>query len=236
MSEKGAQEQSKTKRAKLYRSKKDRMVAGVCGGVSSYWGIDTVLLRIIWVLSILFGGVGFLLYLAAIIIIPENPDESYQEEDTSDRDNRTAFWGSLLIIVGSIILLKQFGFFYYIRYWDIPWKVIWSILLILLGVFLLVNKRDSEAGNALKDGEIEAKPSRKQLFRSRSQKMISGVCGGLANYFDIDVSIVRVGWVLLTLVSFGAGIVGYIVMVIAIQEDPEEVSSSSETVLRQKEK
>jgi phage shock protein C len=235
------QEMKNEGQQKLYRSKSDRMVAGVCGGMSKHWGIDTVLLRIIWVLSVLFGGVGFLLYLAAIIIIPENPNESYSESDGKSKDDRTVFWGSTLIIIGAIILLKQFGLFYYIRYWDIPWKVIWSILLIILGVFLLVNKKESENENT--DAGISSSPDKnrsdtntKKLFRSSSSKMISGVCAGLARYFDLDISVVRISWVLLTLISFGAGIIGYIVLMIVIQEEDNEVEQTSAAMVSKEDK
>jgi phage shock protein C len=225
---------------KLYRSKSDRMVAGICGGISKHWGIDTVLLRIIWALSILFGGIGFLLYIAAIIIIPENPNEDYSETDNKDKSDRTVFWGSALIIVGVIILLKQFGLFYYIRYWDIPWKVIWSILLIVLGVFLLVNKKESEneGGTGISSSPENNTSDRnaKKLFRSRSSKMISGVCAGLANYFDLDISVVRISWVLLTLISFGAGIIGYIVLMIVIQEEEDQIKQTSAPIVDKEDK
>ena len=52
---------------KLYRSKTNRMLAGVCGGLGEYFNIDPVIFRIAVVLT----GVGLIAYLAAIIIIPE---------------------------------------------------------------------------------------------------------------------------------------------------------------------
>ena len=227
MTDEKKQETPQEEKKKLFRSKANRMVAGVCGGLSVYFGIDAVLLRIIWVLSILFGGVGFILYLAAIIIIPENPDEEYSEKSSSGKNDRTIFWGSTLIIIGVIILLKQFGLFYYIKYWDIPWQTIWSIFLIILGVFLLINKGSSVnsiTGDGGENGDKSDQDS-KQLFRSRKVKMISGVCGGLADYFNIDVSLVRIGWVLLTMASFGVGIIGYIIMIIIFPEEPDELTS-----------
>jgi phage shock protein C len=51
----------------------------------------------------------------------------------------------------------------------------------------------------------------KRLQRSRTEKMIGGVCGGLAEYFTVDPTIVRVLWVLLTLLG-GAGILLYVVL------------------------
>ncbi len=51
----------------------------------------------------------------------------------------------------------------------------------------------------------------KRLQRSRTEKMIGGVCGGLAEYFSVDPTIVRILWVLITLLG-GAGIILYVVL------------------------
>jgi len=51
----------------------------------------------------------------------------------------------------------------------------------------------------------------KRLQRSRTEKMIGGVCGGLADYFSVDPTVVRVLWVLLTLLG-GAGILLYVIL------------------------
>jgi phage shock protein C len=58
---------------RLYRSKKERMIAGVCGGVADYFNIDPVVARIIFVVLGLGWGGGFLLYLIMWIIVPEEP-------------------------------------------------------------------------------------------------------------------------------------------------------------------
>lgn len=57
----------------------------------------------------------------------------------------------------------------------------------------------------------------KKLFRSTSEKMLCGVCGGLAEYFDIDPTLVRVGYVFLSLFSAGfPGLLLYIVMALIV--------------------
>jgi phage shock protein C len=56
---------------KLVRTKNDRMIAGVCGGLARYAGLDPVLVRLLMVGLVIFGGSGALLYLAGWIIIPE---------------------------------------------------------------------------------------------------------------------------------------------------------------------
>jgi phage shock protein C len=59
---------------KLYRNRTDRMIAGVCGGLGRYLGIDPTLIRLAFVLLLLFGiGSGLLVYLVMLLIIPEEP-------------------------------------------------------------------------------------------------------------------------------------------------------------------
>ena len=63
---------------------------------------------------------------------------------------------------------------------------------------------------------------RKRLYKSRNNKMICGVCAGIADYFNIDPSIVRVLWAVLALAS-GTGILAYIACAIILPEGDTEV-------------
>jgi len=69
----GFQSKMKTNKntRRLYRSKKNRVIAGVCGGIGEYFNIDPTLVRLLWVLFIFAGGSGLLAYIIAWIIIPE---------------------------------------------------------------------------------------------------------------------------------------------------------------------
>ncbi|HEX8132086.1 MAG TPA: PspC domain-containing protein [Actinomycetes bacterium] len=58
---------------KLYRSKTDRKVAGVCGGLAQYFNIDPTLIRVLFVVLAILGGSGLVLYLALWIIVPNEP-------------------------------------------------------------------------------------------------------------------------------------------------------------------
>lgn len=56
---------------KLYLSDKDRKIAGVCGGLADYFGIDSTIIRILWALAVLVSyGTGFILYLVFWLIVP----------------------------------------------------------------------------------------------------------------------------------------------------------------------
>lgn len=58
---------------KIYLSKTDKKIGGVCGGVAEYFGIDSTLVRMLLVLFALMGGSGILAYIIAWIVIPEKP-------------------------------------------------------------------------------------------------------------------------------------------------------------------
>lgn len=67
-----ADTQTATPVRRLFRSRDDRMIAGVCGGAAKYFGIDPTLLRLLLVLAAILGiGTGVLVYLACWLLVPE---------------------------------------------------------------------------------------------------------------------------------------------------------------------
>jgi len=77
---------------KLYRSKTDRKLAGVCGGIAEYFGVDSTLVRLAAVILIFASGAGILAYVVAWAIIPERPDHvdvsyHYDSEDEYKSDD-----------------------------------------------------------------------------------------------------------------------------------------------------
>ncbi len=67
--------------------------------------------------------------------------------------------------------------------------------------------------------QVGAIYARKRLMRSRNDRSIAGVCAGLAEYFDLDVSAIRVAWAL-TVVFFGCGLLAYVIAWVVIPEEP----------------
>ena len=60
----------------------------------------------------------------------------------------------------------------------------------------------------------------KKLYKSNMNKMLDGVCGGIAEYFNIDPTLVRLGWVVFCALG-GSGVLAYIVAALIIPRDPE---------------
>lgn len=127
---------------RLYRSRKERMIAGVAGGLAEYLDVDVSVIRIVWLLTLSFGG--GLAYLIACFIIPEQPFGSeYNESPFNDDWNRTESqtnpeehdlrWhrsGVILIVLGLYFLLRAL----------LPWprfRDLIPFILISLGLIIL---------------------------------------------------------------------------------------------------
>lgn len=76
-------ERSKTMTKRLYRSRTNRVFAGVIGGIGEYFDTDPVLLRVAWVVITIFSGVfpGLIAYIIAALIVPERPVGAVPDED-----------------------------------------------------------------------------------------------------------------------------------------------------------
>lgn len=59
----------------------------------------------------------------------------------------------------------------------------------------------------------------KRLYKSNTEKKLDGVCGGIAEYFDIDPTLVRLAWILFTALG-GSGLLAYIIAAIVIPHQP----------------
>ena len=90
---------------KLYRSSRQKLIAGVCGGLAEYFNMDVSIIRLIWAISVLFGGISLFLYIIAALIMPveenaggttvsdENGNVIYSDTDTNVKDRSLIFLG-----------------------------------------------------------------------------------------------------------------------------------------------
>ena len=141
---------------RLSRSRSDRMLGGVCGGLGKYLGIDSNIVRFFFILFTLTGGFGVLLYLALWLIIPaddETTEVSGRPFDAAEFGNRARGMGADLrqamhnsnpnaakilgiglVVAGAVFLIQNL---------NIPWlswlrtDIFWPALLILAGAALV---------------------------------------------------------------------------------------------------
>jgi len=69
---------------RVYRSREDRLIGGICGGLGEYFDVDPTILRISWVAITVFSGVlpGVLVYCIALFIVPQTPPENRSLQKT----------------------------------------------------------------------------------------------------------------------------------------------------------
>lgn len=233
---------------RLYRSPRDRMIAGVCGGFAEYLGVDPALVRILWLLTVFAGGLGLWLYIAAWIIVPERPATA-DELARPRSSNSGVVWGVVLVVVGLFLLGRRFDmfdFWPYFSYWHWhawPWwrldADVWIPLLIIIAGVVYIFYALSRGGQTGKPAEspapaapaAEAAPTpRTRLYRVRQGRMILGVCTGLADHFNMDVSMIRLFWVLGTLLtSVTVGVLLYFILAIVLPEKPPESDTTAAT-------
>jgi phage shock protein PspC (stress-responsive transcriptional regulator) len=128
----------------LMRSRKNNVLAGVCGGIAEYFNIDVIVVRLIWVVSALFNGPGLGIYILCAIIIPKAPynydsyDEDYVPDYDEDKSERSKTYMALGLIGIGIYLAVRIIF---------PWlsfKYLWPVALIGVGVMLLNKEKYTE--------------------------------------------------------------------------------------------
>ena len=64
---------------------------------------------------------------------------------------------------------------------------------------------------------------KKRLYKSREDKKLCGVCGGIAEYFELDPTIIRLAWVVFTLLG-GSGIIAYIIAAIVMPDKEDDIN------------
>ena len=221
---------------RLYKSRLNKMIDGVCGGIAEYFDVDPTIIRILVVLSTFLGGSGFILYIVGMIIMPVNPEHenvSQPAAPTASRSDRQRFWAVLLILVGALILITNLGWFAAFHWWHLSWGMIFPIILILIGVgFIYVQTKrpqviSSQPGYSTGTPEHPSPSSgtQKELRRSLSDRKLFGVCGGIAAYFNVDSTIVRILYICLVIASLGWGLLLYIILTILMREEKPTTTS-----------
>ncbi len=70
---------------RLYRSKNEKMIAGVAGGLADYLDLDPTIIRLLFVVLLFVGGGGGVIYIMMMLIVPEQPDDSDIVEIVEDK-------------------------------------------------------------------------------------------------------------------------------------------------------
>ncbi len=134
---------------RLHRSSSEKMLAGVSGGLAESFDVDVTLVRVGWVvLCFLTAGFALVGYLLLAIIMPrgnvglsDSPRTARDEkamafgEEGSRRSRRRDLLALVIISIGCVMLLSNFGVF-----WWLNWSVLWPLALIGIGAVILVRR------------------------------------------------------------------------------------------------
>lgn len=216
---------------RIYRSKKESVLGGVCGGIAEYFEIDPVIVRLLAVVSIFFSGTGLVFYIIAWIIIPENPahaaeraekrvsEEAARQESVQPEKNKALPFalGVVLIIFGALVAADELGIAHSMNFaFNIfPWRLFWPLVFIFFGVYLL----SSRTSISEKARDVRNWAERRRLSKSSQDKQLFGVCGGIARHLNIDPTIIRLIFAVGAFVSFGFGLFLYIILALILPND-----------------
>lgn len=146
---------------RLTRSRTDRIIAGVAGGIAKYFQIDSTIVRIIFIL-LAFAGIGVVLYIILIFVMPNEEVVSSDPAETiknnvknlgkemreqaqkmqgnwsvqSPQPHHSRIWlGIIILIVGVLLLLQNFAFLTFLSLGKL-----WPIILVAIGITILARR------------------------------------------------------------------------------------------------
>jgi phage shock protein C len=154
---------------RLYRSRKDRMIWGVCGGLARYFGIDPVIVRIIFVLLAFADGIGIVAYiiLAVVVRLEDSPSATtsetvrenieemkttatelgrelrttFEKEDSVKEENQVHYRGRYIWGIVLVIIGAIFLLSNFHWLWWFSWSYLWPVILIAIGVVVIFSRR-----------------------------------------------------------------------------------------------
>ncbi len=203
---------------RLFKAREGLLIDGVCSGLASYLGVGASGVRVVFVLLALAGLWGGLLYLLGMALVPRMPVQEVQQTRRESAPGRAGLRlaGYAVLILGGMLFLSEVGFYQwrFWRVWTLGFHAAWPLFVIVLGWAMLVRGGSSSPDSA----QVPV------LERADDERMIAGVCAGLARRLGVDTSAVRVLWAFLTVLSWGVGALAYGILVLLL---PAAAAASS---------
>lgn len=189
-------------RKRLYRSPYNFLLLGVSGGIAEYMNIHSFLIRLLFVITALLGGWGIIAYVICAFLIPEHP--SRKMEGIFNRFNSSKLLGFIFIGIGVFYWLPLFGVFRFLNSFDFTQSLVFAIILMVSGLFILLIKKNPSTEKKLSNEN--------KLYRAVEKRRLLGTCEGLANYLNTDVNLIRIVWMILTFITLGLAFVFYLII------------------------
>ena len=153
---------------RLYRSRSERVIFGVCGGLAGYFGIDPVIVRVMAVVSIFISGLGILAYIILAVVVPlessqgttpqdvvrENVEEikeragelgreirSTLAREGDEAEKKSSHRGLMVFGIILIFLGVLFLLASLDLFWWLAWRYVWPLILVAVGVLIIFGTR-----------------------------------------------------------------------------------------------
>ncbi len=205
---------------KLRRSNINKIISGVCGGIGEYFHLDPALLRLFFLLTLLVGFYGIILYGILALAIKKAPrtefDFDIQKIRKIQKENRKALFGSVLILFGMYKLFEKFGIYNTALNTGGEEYLITAVISFLF--FILIFEYNNRAKFFRDERKLSLAPKNR----------ISGVCSGLAIYFNIDAAFVRILFVIFTFFSMGIGALVYLIFAMILPDTKQNGFADAE--------
>ena len=196
---------------KFLRSKNNVVITGVCAGIADYLKTEPANIRVIVLLTLLFGGWSVVAYLITALLIPVDKNSaplSQPEIISLRKENFKTVISGLLILSGFYFAFRIIGIPGSSRIFILPNDFIFPLASFAIGIYFLIIK--------LSKAEITLSGQPEKLFRSRADRKLTGVCGGLAKYTGIDATVLRILFILATMLTLGIFASLYLILVLFI--------------------
>lgn len=210
------------------KSRSNRVIDGVCAGLAEYLNADPTLVRIAWLAAAFLKGIGVVAYVAAMILVPSS-DEEAKEPGPKQKGSAPLIAGMLLIALAFLLIFRRLHWRYdwfpvhsFPFFWYGFWTDFWPMLLIAAGIAYLIYVLRNPDKSQEKTERTGAGGKFKKWARSRTDKKISGVCGGLAERIGLDANVFRVAVVVVALSTHALlWMIAYLILAIALPVEGE---------------
>ncbi len=188
----------------LSRSKKDKVFLGICAGLADYHSVNPNLVRLLFALSILLGGLGAVIYLILFFFVAHGkPLDESEVSEKKQSQNKKALLGITLITVGFYFIVMPTNYFPLAFLFFIPTQILFPIVFLFVGIWIQKNYRSMT--------DVSVKSNFQRPIKGR---LLLGVCVGLAQYLETFALVIRLLFVVFTFATFGVGIVIYFLIVL----------------------
>lgn len=190
----------------LKRSSTDFIISGVCSGIAKYLNINPMIIRLIALLLLILGWFTLYVYLLLTFFIPLEKKEavlSSEEFINISKENIKTTLGSMLLITGLYLIFQNFSFNFLKSFFLYQNEFLTYSFAFVLGLAMINDKLNFST--IYFNNPVNLKSMKKN-------KLILGVCSGLAKYLSIDVTTLRVVFILLFFLTLGLFSIFYLLI------------------------